>query len=310
MAHADPDRAGIPALAARPGGVPATPDAPLPLHDRARIADHIVARLTEAGAEMRAQFTTPGRIPSCHLDDLLPVALAEEIHASFPPSGRMTLRRSVKENKFVSAQMDRHPPILEEAIFAFQDPRVMALVGGITGIPGLEPDPELYAGGISAMPQGAYLKPHLDNSHDGDQRRYRALNLLYYVTPDWRLEHGGNFELWDQGPKGQPRTIVSAFNRLVIMITNRASWHSVSEVRHARSRCCVSNYYFTAQSPDAAEYFHATSFRARPGEEALKDAVMQADNRLRTTILRVLRGRFWRNPHAYRRPPPPGDKAT
>ena len=32
------------------------------------------------------------------------------------------------------------------------------------------------------MPQGNYLKPHLDNSHDRDRKRYRVLNLLYYVT--------------------------------------------------------------------------------------------------------------------------------
>ena len=29
------------------------------------------------------------------------------------------------------------------------------------------------------MPKGNYLKPHLDNSHDRDQQRYRILNLLY-----------------------------------------------------------------------------------------------------------------------------------
>jgi hypothetical protein len=39
---------------------------------------------------------------------------------------------------------------------------------------------------------------------------------------------GGNLELWPTGPKGQPITIVSKFNRLVVMITHKQSWHSVS----------------------------------------------------------------------------------
>jgi Rps23 Pro-64 3,4-dihydroxylase Tpa1-like proline 4-hydroxylase len=37
-----------------------------------------------------------------------------------------------------------------------------------------------------AMSKGAYLRPHLDNSHDKNRKRYRVVNLLYYVTPDWR----------------------------------------------------------------------------------------------------------------------------
>ena len=68
---------------------------------RAEIADHIVARLERCGEEMRRQFTLPGRVPSCLVDDLLPAALAQEIHAAFPPSGRMSFKNSIKERKYV-----------------------------------------------------------------------------------------------------------------------------------------------------------------------------------------------------------------
>jgi hypothetical protein len=85
------------------------------------------------------------------------------------------------------------------------------------------------------------------------------------------------------------------------MLTNRASWHSVSEVVGEGRRCCVSNYYFSRQSPDAEDYFHATSFRGEYGR-GLADKVMQADNAMRTAILRSAGGRIWRNPHVYVRP--------
>ena len=68
---------------------------------------------------------------------------------------------------------------LEEAVYAFQDARVVSLVEGITGLSALEADADLYAGGISLMTRGGYLRPHLDNSHDGRQGSYRVLNLLY-----------------------------------------------------------------------------------------------------------------------------------
>jgi len=214
----------------------------------------------------------------------------------------MMFKNSLKERKYVAAQMDEHDPLLEETVYAFQEPRVLALVSEITGLAALEPDSDLYAGGVSAMPQGAYLKPHLDNSHDKDRARYRALNLLYYVTPDWKAEYGGNLELWDEGPRRPQRTLPALFNRLILMVTNKSSWHSVSEVRHAGVRCCVSNYYFSKVSPDAGDYFHATSFRGRP-DERVGDAVMRADNALRTTVLKTLGSKVYNNPHVYKKTP-------
>ena len=50
--------------------------------------------------------------------------------------------------------MDQYDPILEEAIFAFQDPRVVSLIQEICGLETLFPDENLYAGGISLMGKG------------------------------------------------------------------------------------------------------------------------------------------------------------
>lgn len=268
--------------------------------DRRDIADFIVSRLEPIVQDVAAQFKTPDRISSCQIADLLPPDLARQIHDLFPGSDRMILKRSIKENKHIAAQMDAFDPLLEEAVYAFQDPRVVALISGITGLKGLEPDVDLYAGGISAMSKGAYLRPHLDNSHDKQRQRYRVLNLLYYVTPDWQEDYGGCLQLWDEGPRGEPRTLPSRFNSLVIMLTNRKSWHSVNEVRHDGRRCCVSNYYFSHQSPGATHYFHATSFRGEPGQVSA-DLVMRADNVLRTVALKALSDKIWTNPHVYQR---------
>lgn len=268
--------------------------------NRQEISRIVVERLQSRFDELVDQFRHPGRVQSCLIDDLLPNELAHEIHGRFPEKGRMSFKNSIKERKYVSAQMNAHDRLMEEVVFAFQMPDVVAAISAITGARELEPDVDLYAGGISAMPKGSYLKPHLDNSHDGQGERYRALNLLYYVTPAWREEFGGNLELWDEGPRGAPRTITSRFNRLVIMATNRTSWHSVSTVLHDGIRCCVSNYYFSKVSPDEQDYFHATSFRGRPGEIG-GDLVMRADNALRTAILKTTGNLFYKNPHVYKR---------
>ena len=270
------------------------------MFDRTHLADLIVARMEPEVERLSSEFRTTGQIASCQIADLLPPDLAGRIYERFPASDAMVLKRSIKENKHVAAQMDAFDPLLEEAVYAFQDPRVVEQIGRITHLSTLEPDVDLYAGGISAMSKGAYLRPHLDNSHDKDRQRYRVLNLLYYVTPAWRGEYGGSLQLWDTGPRGTPRTFPSLFNSLVIMLTNKGSWHSVNEVRHDGRRCCISNYYFSRQSPDELDYFHATSFRGEPGQISA-DLVMRADNALRTSALKILGTKLWTNPHVYQR---------
>jgi|ERR1019366_879994 hypothetical protein len=144
-----------------------------------------------------------------------------------------------------------------------------------------------------------FLNPHLDNSHDKDRSLYRVLNLLYYVTPDWSHKSGGNFELWDSGPEGKPREIVSKFNRLVLMATHKKSWHSVTQVRatHA-ARCCVSNYYFAAAPLEEHEYFHITTFRGRP-EQPVRNLVLRCDAALRMGIRKVFAKGMTKPKHIY-----------
>ena len=219
------------------------------------------------------------------VDDLLAEALARRIHAQFPPDNEMRLMDSFRERKYTSKSFDKFDPPLADITFAIQDPRVMKVVEDITGIQKQSLDASLYAGDPSAKGPGHFLGPHIDNSHDASRRYSRTLNLLYYVTPDWSLDCGGNLELWDREVK-RHTTIVSKFNRLVIMETNPWSWHSVSEVKADRMRRCVSNYYFSPRSPTGKEYFNVTSFSARP-EQKVRRALAWADNKVRQAVRRV-----------------------
>lgn len=264
--------------------------------DRQVLGERIVRRLGECEQALRRQWS---EAPVRHfvLDDVLPADWAEAIRRAFPDGGAMALKRSLRELKYVSAQMSRHDRLLEEAIYAFQTPEVVSAIGRITGLAALEPDEHLYAGGISLMAPGHFLNPHIDNSHDRHRRRYRVLNLLYYVSPDWPEDRGGNLELWPDGLHGRPTTIISRFNRLVVMLTHRESWHSVSRNDTPHDRCCVSNYYFSENPIDGTQYYHVTEFRGRPGQP-VRDLALRADNWLRTFI----RTRFpaaFNNPHFY-----------
>jgi len=221
------------------------------------------------------------------IDDVFTEEAARKIFQAFPPVEQMRLLDTFRERKFTSKSLDKFDPLLTDATFAFQDERVMKKVGEITGLQDAVGDPMLYAGGISAMKTGHFLNPHLDNSHDFEQKNYRVLNLLYYCSPDWTVEHGGNLELWDEGVT-EATEIPCLFNRLVLMATNDKSWHSVNEVKADAVRCCVSNYYFSPHSPNGYETSHVTYFRARP-EQKLRRIVTEADSAVRTLVRKVIK---------------------
>jgi len=222
------------------------------------------------------------------IDDLLPLKICQEIYDAFPRDGNGFFNRdSFREKKKTSANLDAYDKILADITYALQDRRVVDLISKIIGFTEIEPDPKLYAGGLSMMFKDDFLNPHIDNSHDMDRQRYRRLNLLYYVAPDWELGFGGNLELWNEA-RTKPKTIVAKTNRLVVMETHKDSWHSVSPVRVDRPRCCVSNYYFSQVSPDQTEYFHVTSFTGRP-EEKIKRALGTIDNALRNVVSKTLK---------------------
>jgi Rps23 Pro-64 3,4-dihydroxylase Tpa1-like proline 4-hydroxylase len=270
--------------------------------NRTQIADLILKKLEQDVDEIsKAYEYSRHKIGYFTVDKILPDDLAHEIYTCFPAASNMQLKKSLREYKYIAAQMDMYNPLLEEVIYAFQDARIVEWIANVCGIKSLYPDEHLYAGGISMMGYKHFLNPHLDNSHDKDREKWRVFNLLYYVTPDWLLDNGGNLELWPEGVSQPQITIGSLFNRLVVMATHEGSWHSVSPIVHeGLARCCVSNYYFSDHSLKENEAFHVTSFRGRP-EQPFRDAVLQADLKIRMNLRKIFKKGVVENTHLYKK---------
>ena len=233
------------------------------------------------------EWNNPQGVRTKHLiiENLLPERLCKNIYDLFPSNLEgFHFRNSFRERKKTSANMNIYDKKLNSTLYAFQDKKIIELISEITKIYNLEPDKKLYAGGLSIMGKGDFLNPHIDNSHNMQRNKYRRLNLLYYVSPEWNLKCGGNFELWDKKVKSK-KTIVSSFNKLIIMETTEESWHSVNKVLVDNLRCCVSNYYFSENSPikEKDKYFHVTSFTGRPNEK-FKRFYGYIDNYLRNIL--------------------------
>ena len=265
------------------------------------IANHILETILKQKESIAKQYNASKQnIGFFYIDDLLPENLAKQCFEVFPKPEDMKVLKSLKEFKHVSAQMNKHNALLEAVIYAFQDSRIVDVIGEICAIDSLYPDDSLYAGGLSLMAKDNFLNPHLDNSHDANRDRWRVLNLLYYVTPNWEKQNGGHLELWPNGPKKNPVLLESKFNRLIVMATHQTSWHSVNKVAVDASRCCISNYFFSDNALKEKDKFHVTKFRGRPNQ-TFTNLILDADAQLRMLIRHVFKKGIRKNPHVYKK---------
>ncbi len=249
----------------------------------------IADRLQQQSKRIRAEWSALPTDRARHfvVDNLLPDDLAHEVAEKFPTHGDFWRQlNSFRERKKTFAKLDALDSVIASITDAFHHSTILEAVEALTDMNDLEADPSLYAGGISLMQRGDFLNPHIDNSHDADRNRYRRVNLLYYISPNWVTDNGGNLELWDESVT-EPLEVTSRFNRLVVMETNKTSWHSVNPVVADASRCCVSNYYFSKTSPDGSDYHHVTSFLGRP-DQTVRRAVGRVDNFARQFVASTL----------------------
>ena len=268
---------------------------------RDEISEFIVLKLMQEREVLTHDFKSRRKeIGYFFIDGLLPNELALEIYTKFPSTAEAVRKKNLREFKFTAVQMNAYDGLLEDVIFAFQDTKVVKIISEICDLNGLFADENLYAGGLSLMEKDNFLNPHLDNSHDKDRERWRVLNLLYYVTPNWTAENGGNLEIWANGLKQPQTTIESKFNRLVVMTTHQNSWHSVSKVTTEGVRRCVSNYYFSDNPILASDTFHVTTFRGRSSEK-VRDLFLRIDNGMRANMRRLFKKGLRENPHRYKK---------
>lgn len=234
----------------------------------------MATRLRRDENALRQTFAAAQPTRHVVVDDAIPDAIAQEISRRFPQQAQLMRRATLRERKHVGVRVEDYEPLVREALLALLEAPVLAAVGAITGIAGLRADPTLYASGVSVMARGDFLNPHIDNSHDGDNKLFRVLNLLLYVSPAWSAECGGSLELWD--PAVRVATPIEArCGRLVIMQTDRTSWHSVNAVSSERPRQCLSSYFFAPEPADGGRYRHVTTFTGRP-EQPLRRTFLNA----------------------------------
>lgn len=127
------------------------------------------------------------------------------------------------------------------------------VIGKISGIDGLRPDPHLLGAGVHAYhPDGGRLDWHLDFSRHAMSGLERRLNLIIFVNREWDPEWGGQLSLNNEPRMNSPATahLSPAPNRAVLFRTTEDSFHGVLRpVRADEHRLSLAYYYMSDPRP-------------------------------------------------------------
>jgi hypothetical protein len=137
------------------------------------------------------------------------------------------------ENKKACNDWNKFPDLTYKVFNELTSENFTRLFSELSGIRPLYPDPGLHGGGWHCHGVGGLLNPHLDYNVHPKLNLQRVFNIIVYISPELKEEHGGHLGLWehDEG-KNQPgvlsKEIVPKFNRAVIFNTTQNSWHGMS----------------------------------------------------------------------------------
>jgi 2OG-Fe(II) oxygenase superfamily len=199
--------------------------------------------------------------PHIMLDNFLPHDDALAIAAQFPQPDNTawTSHASKRVNRQFLGDETKYPPLFRQFTQATSSRRFLLFLEALSGIKGLIPDPYFVGGGAMTAGRGHKLDMHIDFNWHYNLHVHRRLNALFYLTPDWRPEWGGN--LFVEG--SIVRSYAPLFNRLIVFSTAENSWHGQPiplTCPKDVSRNVFSAFYYTAASPAQEADPHLTKY--------------------------------------------------
>ncbi len=157
------------------------------------------------------------------------------------------------EKKLVCNHYDKFEDNLYNAFCFLNSPFFLQLIKKITGIKEVIPDIGLHGGGLHIHPSGGKLNVHKDYSIHPKLKMERRLNLIIYMTKNWKSKWGGELQLWSHDKKkNQPlkleHKILNKFNRAILFDTTQNSWHGLpNKIKMPKGimRNSIAIYYLT-----------------------------------------------------------------
>jgi hypothetical protein len=245
----------------------------------------VAVRLDEVAGELGPTYRAAQPFPHIVLDGVFHDAVLEGILAEWPAPDAIpwiTHDDELERGKRTNGDIGRFGLNAQRLLTEISRPFFLEFLSELTGIGALMPDPYFAAAGLFETNEGGYLDIHADFSINARTGLDRRCNVLIYLNHHWTDANGGQLELWRARPFRRERSIVPAFNRMVIFDTTPSAYHGHPNPVVAPptgTRKAISAYYFTRGRPFREQFYGAQGVRAAGGAVPSRRAQLRAIGR-------------------------------
>jgi len=231
---------------------------------------------------LQPQFDTAKPFEHIIIPNFLNESYAELLYKSFPvdiENESWHKYYNPIEVKYAFDNIQELPDELKYIFYLLSTKEIASKFAVLSNIPDLEYDPYLHGAGLHIHPRNGRLHVHLDYEKHPHLNKERRLNMILYLTKDWKPEWNGDTQLWDKDMKECVVKSEVKFNTAIIFKTNEISWHGLPEkinCPEGNLRKTLAYYFITPlNSPaqnekignDGSGYRTKATFTKRPDDK-------------------------------------------
>jgi Rps23 Pro-64 3,4-dihydroxylase Tpa1-like proline 4-hydroxylase len=165
------------------------------------------------------------------IDDFLNETYADELYNLFPEKfDNWHVYDNPIEVKYTYDNVNDFNDVNNEMknyFYYLASDEMIGIFRKLTGMHDLTYDEYLHGAGLHCHPRYGRLNIHLDYEKHPISGKERRLNIILFLTKNWREEWGGQNELWNKDASKCVTKTDIKFNRAIIFKTNDISWHGL-----------------------------------------------------------------------------------
>lgn len=168
------------------------------------------------------------------IDNFLLPEVAEIVSNEFPSLSdpNLNFHKNALEDKRTMNRWDKFPPTTYKLFTYFGREEFIFTIRKFLKSEQIWFDYGLNGGGWHMHGRGGNNNIHLDYNVHPKLNEQRRLNIILYMTKDWKKEWGGGLELWSHDQeKNEPKELIKVvenhYNRAILFDTTQNSWHGL-----------------------------------------------------------------------------------
>jgi hypothetical protein len=230
--------------------------------------------------ELAEKFQQSGKLKHIIIENFLNEKYINKLANDFPkqPDNKLLWweYKNPIEYKYACDKISLLSEDLELYFYLLSSTYVLRLMRELTGIKELEVDDYLHGAGLHLHPRNGRLGLHLDYEKHPVSGKQRRINIILYVSKNWKKEWNGATELWNEDVSKCIGSSPVVFNNAIIFQTDETSWHRLPEpimCPEGEYRMSLAYYYVSPlvarddvnkYGADDSEYRTKTLFIKRP----------------------------------------------